>query len=305
MAVQSNFIDYVKICCRSGAGGSGSAHFLRDKWTSKGGPDGGDGGRGGHIVVRGNEQMWTLLHLKYKKHVIATNGQPGGGSRSSGAEGEDIILDVPLGTIVRDVETGAVEFEITEHGQTKIVTPGGKGGRGNCACAVRFTLALLHSQRDNYQMEIAAIEQANRKEQEDFEEQMATLDGLLENELQLESAAQSGTNGTEQTDVGLCPVARCPRPDPGSFDPGLGKASGPGKSDTYGDMAIEDEATLKKKVGHSIPCGTPPSAFKAPPILEVNKGAWGIAKEKADVQVCIRVLRIHARAEACAGISPL
>ena len=131
MAVQSNFIDYVKICCRSGAGGSGSAHFLRDKWTSKGGPDGGDGGRGGHIVVRGNEQMWTLLHLKYKKHVIATNGQPGGGSRSSGAEGEDIILDVPLGTIVRDVETGAVEFEITEHGQTKIVTPGGKGGRGN------------------------------------------------------------------------------------------------------------------------------------------------------------------------------
>jgi GTP-binding protein len=131
MAVQSNFIDYVKICCRSGAGGTGSAHFLRDKLTSKGGPDGGDGGRGGHIVVRGNEQMWTLLHLKYKKHVIATNGFPGGGSRSSGAEGEDIILDVPLGTIVRDVETGEVEFEITEHGQTKIVTPGGRGGRGN------------------------------------------------------------------------------------------------------------------------------------------------------------------------------
>ncbi len=131
MAVQSNFIDYVKICCRSGAGGTGSAHFLRDKLTSKGGPDGGDGGRGGHIVVRGNEQMWTLLHLKYKKHVIATNGFPGGGSRSSGAEGGDIILDVPLGTIVRDVETGEVEFEITEHGQTKIVTPGGRGGRGN------------------------------------------------------------------------------------------------------------------------------------------------------------------------------
>lgn len=131
MADNSNFIDYVKICCRSGAGGSGSGHFFRDKLTCKGGPDGGDGGRGGHIVVRGNEQMWTLLHLKYKKHVIATNGKPGGGSRSSGAEGDDIILDVPLGTIVKNVETGEVEFEITDHGQTRIVTPGGRGGKGN------------------------------------------------------------------------------------------------------------------------------------------------------------------------------
>jgi GTP-binding protein len=131
MAITSNFIDYVKICCRSGAGGSGSAHFFRDKLTSKGGPDGGDGGRGGHIIARGNSQMWTLLHLKYKKHVIASNGNPGGSSRSSGAEGEDIILDVPLGTIIKDAETGEVEHEITEDGQTVIVTPGGHGGKGN------------------------------------------------------------------------------------------------------------------------------------------------------------------------------
>lgn len=131
MADSANFIDYVKICCRSGAGGAGSAHFFRDKWTSTGGPDGGDGGRGGHIIVRGDSQKWTLLHLKYKKHVIATNGQPGGSSRSSGAEGDDIILDVPLGTIIKDAETGEIEHEITEDGQTVIVTPGGHGGKGN------------------------------------------------------------------------------------------------------------------------------------------------------------------------------
>lgn len=131
MADSVNFIDYVKICCRSGAGGSGSAHFFRDKWTSTGGPDGGDGGRGGHIIVRGNKQMWTLLHLKYKKHVIATNGQPGGSSRSSGAEGKDVILDVPLGTLIKDPETGEVEHEIIEDGQLVIVTPGGHGGKGN------------------------------------------------------------------------------------------------------------------------------------------------------------------------------
>lgn len=131
MADSSNFIDYVKICCRSGEGGAGSAHFFRDKWTSTGGPDGGDGGRGGHIVARGSSQVWTLLHLKYKKHVIATKGQPGGSSRSSGAEGKDIILEVPLGTIIKDAETGKVEHEITEDGQTVIVTPGGRGGKGN------------------------------------------------------------------------------------------------------------------------------------------------------------------------------
>lgn len=131
MSDSSNFIDYVKICCRSGKGGAGCSHFYRDKFTAKGGPDGGDGGRGGHIIARGSSQMWTLLHLKYKKHVIGTDGEPGDISQSTGAEGEDVILDVPLGTIIKDAETGEVEHEITEDGQMVIVTPGGHGGRGN------------------------------------------------------------------------------------------------------------------------------------------------------------------------------
>ncbi len=126
-----NFVDYVKICCRSGAGGAGSSHFFRSRIETKGGPDGGDGGRGGHIMVRGNRNLWTLLSLKYRKHVIATEGGRGGQSRSSGAAGEDVILDVPLGTIVKDVETGEVMFEISEDGETRIVVPGGRGGRGN------------------------------------------------------------------------------------------------------------------------------------------------------------------------------
>jgi len=130
MATQ-NFVDYVKICCRSGKGGAGSAHFHRDRFTSKGGPDGGDGGRGGHIILKGNRNRWTLLHLKYRKHVIAGNGGNGGSSTSTGAFGEDVILDVPLGTVAKDAETGEVHFEITEHGQTEILTPGGRGGLGN------------------------------------------------------------------------------------------------------------------------------------------------------------------------------
>ncbi|MCP4441237.1 MAG: GTPase ObgE [Aureispira sp.] len=131
MADNPNFIDYVKICCRSGAGGAGSTHFMRDRLNSQGGPDGGDGGRGGHIIIRGNAQMWTLLHLKYKKHVIATNGEPGAGSGKTGPSGKDIILEVPLGTIAKDAETGEVHFEITEDGQTEIIVRGGHGGRGN------------------------------------------------------------------------------------------------------------------------------------------------------------------------------
>ncbi|MFK7946209.1 MAG: GTPase ObgE [Saprospiraceae bacterium] len=131
MAENRNFVDYVKICCRSGKGGGGSAHLYRDKLTSKGGPDGGDGGRGGHIILRGNKQMWTLLPLKYRKHVIAGDGGVGSGSRSSGSNGEDIILDVPLGTIIKDFETGIVEMEITEDGQEVIVVAGGRGGLGN------------------------------------------------------------------------------------------------------------------------------------------------------------------------------
>ena len=131
MAENRNFVDYVKICCRSGRGGAGSAHLYRDKLTSKGGPDGGDGGRGGHIILRGNKQMWTLLPLKYRKHVIAGDGGVGSGSRSSGSNGEDIILDVPLGTIIKDFETGIVEMEITEEGQELVVVAGGRGGLGN------------------------------------------------------------------------------------------------------------------------------------------------------------------------------
>jgi GTPase len=127
----SNFVDYVKICCRSGKGGAGSAHFRREKFVPHGGPDGGDGGRGGHIIIRGNAQFWTLLHLKYRKHVIAEPGEGGGSALRSGKQGKDEILDVPLGTIARDAETGEVHFEVTEDGQEFILVPGGRGGLGN------------------------------------------------------------------------------------------------------------------------------------------------------------------------------
>lgn len=126
-----NFIDYVKFCSRSGAGGPGSSHFRREKFVPKGGPDGGDGGRGGHIILRGNKQLWTLLHLKYKKHVIALGGRPGEGGKRSGANGEDVILEVPLGTIAKNAETKSQILEITKDGQEVILTPGGKGGLGN------------------------------------------------------------------------------------------------------------------------------------------------------------------------------
>src|ERR1700749_1382188 len=110
-----NFIDYVKIHCKSGSGGPGASSFRREKFVPKGGPDGGDGGRGGHIILRGNSQMWTLLHLKYRKHVIATNGNPGEEQDRTGADGKDEILEVPLGTIARQAETGEVICEISEH----------------------------------------------------------------------------------------------------------------------------------------------------------------------------------------------
>jgi len=128
---EQNFVDYVKICCRSGAGGAGSSHFYRDKMNSMGGPDGGDGGRGGHIILRGNSNVWTLLVLKYKKHVIATSGVNGSGNNCTGASGDDVILDVPLGTVARDFETGKIDFEITEHNETRILARGGRGGQGN------------------------------------------------------------------------------------------------------------------------------------------------------------------------------
>ncbi|MFN5920601.1 MAG: GTPase ObgE [Bacteroidota bacterium] len=128
---ESNFVDYVKICCRSGKGGAGSVHFHRDKHTAKGGPDGGDGGRGGSIILRGNAQMWTLLHLKYRKHVIAEPGANGTAKLCKGADGKNEILEVPLGTIARDAESGEVVFEITVDGQEEVLLAGGRGGLGN------------------------------------------------------------------------------------------------------------------------------------------------------------------------------
>lgn len=128
---KENFVDYVKIHCRSGRGGAGSAHFRREKYIPKGGPDGGDGGRGGHIIVRGNAQMWTLLPLKYRKHVKAGAGVPGGPNGRTGAYGEDIVLEVPLGTQAKDFETGEQHFEIIEDGQEEILLAGGRGGLGN------------------------------------------------------------------------------------------------------------------------------------------------------------------------------
>jgi GTP-binding protein len=127
----NNFIDYVKITCRSGKGGAGSHHFFRAKGLPNGGPDGGDGGRGGHIILEGSSQLWTLLHLQYRKHLFAENGEGGGPNLRSGAQGEDIVIQVPLGTVARDAETGEVKLEITEDGQRLILTPGGRGGLGN------------------------------------------------------------------------------------------------------------------------------------------------------------------------------
>lgn len=129
--MKSNFIDHVFINCRSGNGGAGSAHLERSRITAKGGPDGGDGGRGGHIILRGNTQMWTLLHLRYRKHIMASHGENGGRSTSTGASGKDEVLDVPLGTVARNRDTGEVLFEITEDGEEKILIPGGRGGQGN------------------------------------------------------------------------------------------------------------------------------------------------------------------------------
>lgn len=128
---EQNFIDYVKIFCRSGNGGSGSSHFRREKFVAKGGPDGGDGGKGGSIILRGNSHLWTLLHLRYKKHIFADNAKNGSKARSTGADGKSVIVEVPLGTIARDVETGKVLAEITKHNQEKVILKGGKGGLGN------------------------------------------------------------------------------------------------------------------------------------------------------------------------------
>lgn len=128
---EGNFVDYVKVYLSSGNGGKGSTHLHREKYITKGGPDGGDGGRGGHIIFRGNKNLWTLVHFKFKKHFKAGHGEHGSKNRSSGADGEDIYVDVPLGTVVRDFETNEVVLEVTEDGEEKMVIEGGMGGRGN------------------------------------------------------------------------------------------------------------------------------------------------------------------------------
>jgi GTP-binding protein len=127
----SNFIDYIKVYCRSGKGGSGSVHFRREKYLPKGGPDGGDGGKGGDIIMRGNTHMWTLLHLRYTRHLRAENGEPGGAQRSTGASGKDVVIEVPLGTVAKDAVTGELIGEITEHNQELVLLKGGRGGLGN------------------------------------------------------------------------------------------------------------------------------------------------------------------------------
>lgn len=131
MSQGSNFVDYVRIHCKSGKGGKGSTHLLHTRTTYKGGPDGGDGGRGGHVILRGNSQLWTLLHLKYRKHVKAGVGGDGGSNQRTGADGSDEYLDVPLGTVVRDGETGEFLMEVTEQGEEKVLMQGGRGGLGN------------------------------------------------------------------------------------------------------------------------------------------------------------------------------
>lgn len=139
----SNFVDYVKIFCRSGNGGPGSTHMRREKFIPKGGPDGGDGGRGGHVIVRGNRNYWTLIHLKFQRHVFAGHGESGGKQCSSGKGGEDKTIDVPLGTVAKDAETGEVLFEITSDGEERILVKGGRGGLGNA----NFKTATLQTPR--------------------------------------------------------------------------------------------------------------------------------------------------------------
>lgn len=128
---EGNFVDYVKLNVSSGNGGKGSVHLHREKYIQKGGPDGGDGGRGGHVILKGNESLWTLYNYKFKRHFKAEHGGHGSKSRSTGADGADVFMDVPLGTVIRDKETNEILFEITEHGEERIIAEGGKGGRGN------------------------------------------------------------------------------------------------------------------------------------------------------------------------------
>jgi len=153
----SNFVDYVKIFCRSGKGGAGSSHMRREKFVPKGGPDGGDGGRGGHVIIKGSRNHWTLLHLKFQRHVYAGHGMSGGGQGSFGAQGEDKTIFVPLGTIAKNAETGEVICEITEDNQEFILAPGGKGGRGNTHFKTATNQTPRYAQPGLEGIEIAVI----------------------------------------------------------------------------------------------------------------------------------------------------
>ncbi|WP_295233703.1 GTPase ObgE [Sediminibacterium sp.] len=146
MSERNNFIDYIRIFARSGHGGAGVRHFMRNKLTAMGGPDGGDGGRGGHIILRGNSNLWTLLHLRYFKNVLAEHGENGSKDNCTGRDGKDIIIDVPLGTVARDEETGKIEAEILEDGQEYIWMRGGRGGLGNANFATPTNQAPDHAQ---------------------------------------------------------------------------------------------------------------------------------------------------------------
>lgn len=143
---KTNFIDYIRVFCRSGHGGAGSRHFMRTKFNPQAGPDGGDGGRGGHIILKGNKNLWTLLHLRYYKNVHAENGESGSGNNSTGKSGKDIVIEVPLGTIVRDEESGKINAEILEDGQEIILMKGGRGGQGNAKFATATNQAPEHAQ---------------------------------------------------------------------------------------------------------------------------------------------------------------
>lgn len=146
MSERNNFIDYIRIFCHSGHGGAGARHLMRNKLTAKGGPDGGDGGRGGHIILKGNAQLWTLLHLRYYKNLIAEDGEGGSKNNCTGKDGKDIIIEVPLGTIARDEETGKVEAEILTDGQEIILAKGGRGGLGNSNFATPTNQVPEHAQ---------------------------------------------------------------------------------------------------------------------------------------------------------------
>ncbi len=153
----SNFVDYVKIFCRSGCGGAGSRHLRREKFVAKGGPDGGDGGRGGHIILRGNRNLWTLVHLKYQRHIFAGHGGSGGKQGSSGLTGEDKYIDVPLGTLARDAETGELVCEITSHGQEVILIKGGRGGLGNTHFKSATNQTPRYAQPGEDEVELAVV----------------------------------------------------------------------------------------------------------------------------------------------------